>query len=143
MAKQAVEEGTEVHDVHGVTHGHLERVVGAQLFPGAFQHVGALTQCLIREGTTGAHDDFGNAFGETFNLGIGPGYDCVNVQLSGWDLNFAHKDHHIDRINVRISSVRYDRSTGNVSFRVSGIYRDKNGDDDFTWQVWYTVLALG
>ncbi|MCZ6594466.1 MAG: hypothetical protein O6943_06065 [Bacteroidetes bacterium] len=63
--------------------------------------------------------------------------------MSGWDLNFANKDHHIDRIKVRISNVRYNETTGEVTFTVSGFYRDKNGDDDFEWEVWYTILALG
>jgi len=143
MAKQQEKAGTLVHNVHGVTHNHPGRVVEAQLFPVAFHHHGALAQCLIQEGTTGEHDDFGNSFSETFNIGIGPGFECVNVQLSGWDLDFRSKDHHIDHIQVRISNIAYDGTTGNVSFRVSGFYRDKNGDDDFTWQVWWTILALG
>jgi len=29
-----------------------------------------------------------------------------------------------------------------VSFTVSGYFRDKNGDDDFEWGVWYSILAL-
>ena len=113
------------------------------LFPLAHIHTGGLRNCMIRTGTTGAHDDFGNSFSETFRVGLGPGYHCVNVQLSGWDLNFAKKDHNIDRIQVRIDGVTYNSGIGEVSFRVSGYFRDKNGDDDFTWEVWYTILALG
>lgn len=143
MAKQQATAATTVHDVHGVSHAHKDRLVGAQLFPSGFHHGGSITQCLVREGTTGLHDDFGNAFSENFNLGIGPGFDCINVQLSGWDLNFSSKDHHIDRVRVQITNVGYDAVSGNVSFTASGHYRDKNGDDDFQWEVWYTILALG
>lgn len=84
-----------------------------------------------------------NTFSETFNIGIGTGFKCVNVQLSGWRLDYLNKDHHIDTVSVRISEVDYTEDTGNVSFKVSGAYRDKNGDDDFRWEVWWTILALG
>ena len=143
MAQEETKAAKLVHDVHGITHVHAERVVGARLFPGVFGHTGGLTNCMVRTGTTGLHQDFGNSFSETFRVGLGPGFRCVNVQLSGWDLNFTHKDHHIDRIQVRISNVTYNATTGEVSFTVSGFYRDKNGDDDFEWEVWYTILALG
>ena len=143
MAEKRAKAGNTVADVHGITHVHADRSLGAQLFPGAFHTAGGLTNCFIRDGTTGSHQDFGNSFSETFRAGIGPGFDCVNVQLAGWDLNFTKKDHHIDRIRVRIHNVNYDPGTGEVSFTVSGHYRDKNGDDDFEWEVWFTILALG
>jgi hypothetical protein len=143
MANEEATTGRLVHDVHGISHAHPGRVVGAVLSPGEQRHHGGLTNCLLREGTTGLHQDFGNSFSETFRVGVGAGFRCVNVQLSGWDLNFVHKDHHIDRIQVRISNVSYNSSTGEVVFTVSGFYRDKNGDDDFEWEVWYTILALG
>ncbi len=128
--------GTPVKDILG-------RIEGARLFPVKFHHVGGLTQCLLRDGTTGLHQDFGNSFSETFRVGLGPGFRCVNVQLAGWYLDFAHKDHKIDTIQVRISNVTYNTTTGEVSFTVGGYYRDKNGDDDFEWEVWYTILGLG
>ena len=103
----------------------------------------ALTRCVFRAETTGVHDDFGNRFAETFRLGIGPGFRCVNVQLAGWSLRFANDNRPIKQIEVRISSVRYDAETGEVSFRVRGAFRDDNADDDFTWEVRYGVLALG
>jgi len=143
MAQEETRGETIVHDVHGITHAHGARVVGARLFPGQILHTGGLTNCLLRYGTTGLHQDFGNDFSETFRVGIGPGFRCVNVQLSGWYLDFASKDHHIDTIQVRISDVAYNATTGEVTFTVRGYYRDKNGDDDFTWEVWYTILALG
>jgi len=143
MAQEETKVTTVVHDVHGVTHDHPGRVVGARLFPGAFQHTGGITNCLVRDGTTGQHEDFGNAFSETFRAGIGPGFRCVNVQLSGWNLDFESADHHIDTIQVRISNVAYNATTGEVSFKVTGSYRDKNGDDNFRWEVWYSILALG
>ena len=103
----------------------------------------ALTKCLFRAETTGVHQDFGNRFAETFRLGIGPGFRCVNVQLAGWSLRFAGDNRPIKQIEVRISTVRYDPETGEVSFRVRGAFRDNNADDDFTWEIRYGVLALG
>ena len=131
--------------VAGVAGRHVHRAppVPAPLYPNVFAHSGGLESCEIVSGTTGEHQDFGNTFSERFTVGIGPGFDSVNVQLAGWRLDFASKDHHIDTVSVRISDVRYDSGDGDVSFLVSGAYRDKNGDDDFRWEVWYTVLALG
>jgi hypothetical protein len=37
----------------------------------------------------------------------------------------------------------YDSETGEVAFRVSGVFRDTGGKDEFTWNVNFTVLALG
>jgi hypothetical protein len=143
MAQEDTSVAAVSHDVHGIRHAHEARVVGAKLFPGEFLHTGALTRCLVQSGTTGLRDDFGNSFSATMTAAIGPGFRCVNVQLSGWDLNFLHQDHHIDRIQVRISNVTYNATTGSVSFTVSGFYRDRNGDDDFQWEVFFTILALG
>jgi hypothetical protein len=91
--------------------------------------------------STGQHLDGGGCFSQSFSRGIGTGYVSANVQLSGWDLNYKSSDHHIDRVKVRISGVSYNSSTGNVSFTVSGCYDDKNDDDDYYWEVWYTILA--
>jgi hypothetical protein len=103
----------------------------------------ALTRCHFRPGTTGVHEDFGNRFAETFRLGIGPGFRCVNVQLAGWSLRFREDNRPIKQIEVRISTVRYDAETGEVSFRVRGAFRDSNADDSFTWEIRYGILALG
>jgi len=143
MAKEEAKVSAVVHNVHGTTHVHETQLVAGRLFPGECLHTGALTRCMVQSGTTGQRDDFGNSFSTDMTAAIGPGFQCVNVQLSGWDLNFVHKDHHIDRIQVRISNVNYNSATGGVSFRVSGFYRDKNGDDDFQWEVFFTILALG
>jgi hypothetical protein len=143
MAHVETKAAAAIHDVHALTHAHEAREIGARLFPGESLHVGALTRCQVQSGTTGLRDDFGNFFSADMTAAIGPGFRCVNVQLAGWDLNFLHKDHHLDRIQVRISNVNYNPATGGVSFRVSGFFRDKNGDDDFQWEAFFTILALG
>jgi hypothetical protein len=102
-----------------------------------------LTRCLLRSGSTAVHQDFGNAFAETFRLGVGPGYQCVNVQLSGFTLTFRNTDHPLHQVEVRIHETSYDSETGEVAFRVSGVFRDTGGKDEFTWNVDFTVLALG
>jgi hypothetical protein len=139
-------EGATVVEARGlIQQSEVKRKTAAMLYPGGSSHTGGggMTQCLIREGTTGQHQDFGSTFGEDFVIGIGTGFRCVNVQLAGWYLNFLHNDHHINIIKVRIQNVAYNVMTGEVRFRVTGDYRDKNGDDDYFWEVWYTVLALG
>lgn len=101
----------------------------------------AQADTLIGTFDTGRIFNSGGCFDRTFNRGIGRGFRTANVQLAGWDLTYRSKDHHITRATVRISNVDYRSSTGNVSFRVTGCYHDKNRDDDFDWQVWYTVLG--
>jgi hypothetical protein len=107
----------------------------------------ALTRVrLVTSSASG--QSLGGTFSMPANFGIGTGYRAVNVQLAGWSLRYANVngadvDHHIQKGSVRISNVQYNASTGNVSFTISGAYRDKNGDDDFTWTVYYTILALG
>ena len=135
--------GTRVVEAGERTAVHSVAAAPATMHPLVLRRQGGLDRCLVRTGTTGRHDDFGNTFSERFTAGIGTGYDCVNVQLTGWDLSYLRGDHHIEAAGVRISDVRYDRSRGTVSFLVSGRYRDDNGDDDFRWEVWYTILAFG
>lgn len=91
--------------------------------------------------STGRHLDGGGCFSQSFNRGVGTGYISANVQLSGWSLDYYSSDHHIDHAKVQISGVVYNRDTGNVSFTVQGCYDDKNDDDDFYWEVWYTILV--
>jgi hypothetical protein len=102
-----------------------------------------LTRCLLRSGSTSVHQDFGNAFAETFRLGVGPGYRCVNVQLAGFTLTFRNSDHPLHQVEVRIHESSYDPDTGELAFLVNGVFRDTGGRDEFTWNVDFTVLALG
>ena len=70
---------------------HAAKPVAAQIHPGGVEHVGHdITQCSLQSGTTEEHQDFGNTFSETFNIGIGTGFTCVNVQLSGWRLDYLN-----------------------------------------------------
>ena len=104
--------------------------------------VPALSRHRLVSGSASAQD-FGDTFSKVQSVGIGPGFKVVNVQLSGWTLRYASDDHNIKTASVRITNVQYNAATGNVTFLISGAYRDKNGDDDFTWAVDYTILALG
>ncbi len=143
MAAQAAGT-TGVQNVRGNTGVRPNPAAAGQLYPGPlFSHVGPLTRCELQGGTTGLRDDFGNAFESRETFGIGPGFHCVNVQLSGWKMDFSSKDHHIEHIQVRIKNVFYEPGTGSVTFTVSGVFRDKNGDDNFEWEVWFTILAIG
>lgn len=92
--------------------------------------------------STGRILDYGGSFSRYFSRYIGKGYATVNVQLLGWDLDFKSSDHHIDRAAVKISYWTYNSDTGNVTFLVQGNYNDKNSDDDYFWEVFYTILSL-
>lgn len=125
--------------------GNVRIQVGKPLLAarGIEVHARPLTKCFSRDGRTGRHSEFGDRFSETFKAGIGLGYRCVNVLLAGWEFDYLKKDHHIDRIGIRISKVSYNSATGEVSFTVSGVYADKNYDDDYTWEAWFTITAFG
>ena len=118
--------------------------LAALTFPPAQAHAQTpgLSRVRLLNGSASAQD-FGDTFSRVETIGIGPGFRAVNVQLSGWSLRYTSDDHNIKTVNVRISNVQYNASTGNVTFLISGAYRDKNGDDDFVWDVQYTILALG
>lgn len=88
---------------------------------------------------TGPTFDSGGSFSKTISHGMGAGYADANVQISGWDLNFVHSDHHIDRVKLFITNKYYNRTTGYVTFTIQGAYQDKNYDDDFYWNVQYTI----
>ena len=113
-------------------------------FPSGQAHAQTTSLSRVRlvNGSAGAQD-FGDTFSRVETIGIGTGFRTVNVQLSGWSLRYASDDHNIKTVSVRISNVQYNAATGNVSFLISGAYRDTNGDDDFVWDVQYTILALG
>jgi hypothetical protein len=96
---------------------------------------------LIGTYSTGTHWDSGGCFGQWFNRGIGPGYRAANVQLTGHDMRYTSSDHHITRSAMRITNVSYNSTTGNVSFKVSGCFHDKNPTDDIYWQAYYTIVG--
>ena len=84
----------------------------------------------------------GGEFSETFSEYIGAGFKVVDVQLQSWRFQYVYDDHHLRRVSVRIDNVSYNASTGYVMVTIIGAFHDKNSDDDYRWQVWYTVLAF-
>lgn len=136
-------------DADKSTHAHrpsaavnVARLISTGRLVGETHKEGGLSTCAIKHGDSGLRDDFGGSFSTTLSDSIGTGYNCVNVQLSGWYLDFLSKDHHIDTISVRFKDIHYDASSGGVSWTVVGNYQDKNYDDDYRWRVWWTILAL-
>ncbi|MGB7062077.1 MAG: hypothetical protein WBF13_06950 [Candidatus Zixiibacteriota bacterium] len=136
----------EPHQVHGETHQHVPTVSTARLVQTgrlASEKISkGLTKCTIKHGDSGLRDDFGSSFSADLTDAIGSGYSCVNVQLAGWYLDFRSKDHHINTVSIRFKDVSYDPATGGVTWKVEGWYQDKNGDDDYTWRVWWTIFAI-
>jgi len=70
---------------------------------------------------------------------IGPIWGTPWVALTGWDLEYTSADHHIDDINVEISSISI--SGQNVTFTVSACLSDNNDDDDFRWVAYYVIVG--
>jgi hypothetical protein len=145
---EQVSQQREQYDVHGITHEHgispteqtlveTGRLADELILPAS------LNRCALKHGDSGLVADFGGSFSRSLRDSIGTGYHCVNVQLAGWYFDFTRKDHHINTVSVRFRNIRYNRRTGLVTWTVNGYYQDKNGDDDYYWRVWWTILALG
>lgn len=101
----------------------------------------AKADTLVGTFSTGSHLDDGGCASLSFSRGIGTGFVSANVQISGWDLKYTSSDHHITRARVDVSGVSYNRTTGNVAFTVNTCFHDSNLDDDYTWQVSYTIVG--
>ena len=70
------------------------------------------------------------------------GFDAATVVLTGWRFSFFSKDHHLDRVGIRITDVSYDPSEGKISWNVQGTFLDKNADDAYTWTYYYLIIAF-
>ncbi|MCK4660934.1 MAG: hypothetical protein KAV82_15545, partial [Phycisphaerae bacterium] len=70
------------------------------------------------------------------------GFDAATVLLSGWQFIFTQDDHHIDRIAIKIENVSYDPSLGEITWRTTARYQDKNADDEYAWQYWWQVVGF-
>jgi hypothetical protein len=101
----------------------------------------AKADTLIGTFTTGSQLDDGGCATTTFSRGIGTGFTSANVQISGWDLRYTDSDHHITRARAEISNVVYNSATGNVSFTANTCFHDVNLDDDYRWQISFTIVA--
>lgn len=101
----------------------------------------AKADTLLGTFSTGTILDEGGCSTLSFSRGIGTGFASANVQVSGWDLKYTNSDHHMTRARVDVSNVSYNRSTGNVSFTVNTCFHDDNLDDDYNWQLSYTIVG--
>jgi hypothetical protein len=70
------------------------------------------------------------------------GYNHATVLLNGWQFDFHHEDHHLNETGIRLADVRFDRTTGSLSWVAEVDYADKNFDDEFVWTYWYVVVAF-
>jgi hypothetical protein len=132
---------TRESDMRLFVNGIQKLVPAAALMMSALVPIAGHASTLIGLYDTGRHFDSGGCFGKWFNRGIGAGYRAANVQLAGHDMYYESSDHHIRRSKMRISHVGYNRSTGNVSFYVSGCFHDKNPTDNIYWRAFYTIVA--
>lgn len=93
----------------------------------------------------GPHTVRGRSAGGSFSRGVRVplerGLECVNVQLSGWELAYEGFDLLTSRVNVQIADVSYSPQTGVAEFTVRGQYHYA-GDHPFRWSVAYTILSL-
>ena len=92
--------------------------------------------------STGNILETSNGFSKTITRYVGKNWELVNVQLNGFEFDFVSNDHHISRIKMFIQDKSYNASTGYVSFKINGLYTDKYGDDYYTWDTRYTLVAM-
>lgn len=64
------------------------------------------------------------------------------VLLAGWKFDFTSSDHHINRISLKISNITFNKVTGEVRWKTSVIYADKNFDDHYRYQYQYIILGF-
>ena len=69
-------------------------------------------------------------------------YEHAVVYLEGVTFDFKEKDHHIKTIGIDLKNIRFERSTGTISWDTDVVFRDKNGDDNYRWKYRYGVLAF-
>src|SRR3954452_4114225 len=97
-----------------------------------------LDSCSIRTGATQLA--VGKGFGQIVELELEKGLESVNVQLSGFSIEFVGGDEDLRATDVGVGPVTYDRETGHLSFELFATF-DSSGD--YRTQAFYTVLALG
>lgn len=76
------------------------------------------------------------------SVSIPTGYDYAVVFLRGWKFDYTNEDHHLDEVGIRIENQEFDPDSQTLSWNVVVDYFDKNADDDYEWQYWYTVLGF-
>lgn len=91
---------------------------------------------------TGSTFDSGGAFSQFVVKYVGKYWKTANVQLRGFDYKFTNGDHHIEHLKAQIVAKYYNPATGYVSFYVQGAYQDYNYDDDYYWNIRYTILMV-
>ncbi len=69
-------------------------------------------------------------------------FDKAIVLLRGWRFDFTSKDHHINKMRIELTNIRFNKNTGTITWNASAQYADKNFDDGYRYQYWYTVLGF-
>ena len=64
------------------------------------------------------------------------------VLIRGWRFDFTSTDHHINRMRIDLSNIRFNKATGTVTWKSNVEYEDKNADDGYQYHYWYTVLGF-
>jgi hypothetical protein len=63
----------------------------------------------------------------------------ATVFLSGWKFDYLGTDHKVAQIETHIDNIRLQAQK--LTWKATGILRDKNFDDAFDWCYYYTALA--
>lgn len=69
-------------------------------------------------------------------------FSKATVLLQGWRFDFTSDDHHINRISLKISNITFNKSIGEVKWKTSVIYADKNFDDNYRYLYQYVILGF-
>ena len=101
--------------------------------PGFANH--GQTPWLAKTGSISTHStSFQHASLKNFSKAI--------VLLRGWRFDFTNKDHHINKIAIRVVTTGFNRAAGKINWSTQVSYADKNWDDTYRYQYWYTILAF-
>jgi hypothetical protein len=101
--------------------------------PGYAHH--ASTPWLAKTGATTTHSDvFQHESLKQFSQAV--------VVLRGWRFDFTSRDHHINKMSIKITTTNFHKATGRVRWNTRVTYADKNFDDNYRYLYYYTILAF-
>ena len=69
-------------------------------------------------------------------------FNNAEVLLRGWRFDFTSRDHHINKISIRLVKTSFNKAQGRINWRATVTYADKNFDDNFRFLYYYTVVGF-
>jgi hypothetical protein len=69
-------------------------------------------------------------------------FNNAEILIRGWRFDFTSKDHHINKVSIRLVKTSFNKAQGRINWRAIVTYADKNFDDNFRFLYYYTVLGF-